>query len=74
MDGGGLAGDDTVRDRGHHGVAARRRRLADTSDLRRPRDHLAWGLPVRAGFEKPITSFTVKDGRVVRVFMAAVAD
>jgi hypothetical protein len=26
------------------------------------------------GYEKPITSFTVKDGRVVRVFVAAVAD
>jgi hypothetical protein len=25
------------------------------------------------GYEKPITSFTVKDGRVVRVFVAAVA-
>jgi hypothetical protein len=26
------------------------------------------------GFEKPVTSFTVEDGRVVRVFVAAVAD
>jgi hypothetical protein len=26
------------------------------------------------GYEKPITSFTVKDGRVVRVSTAAVAD
>jgi hypothetical protein len=26
------------------------------------------------GFEKPVTSFTVKDGRVVRVFVVAVAD
>ncbi|HYX87063.1 MAG TPA: hypothetical protein VE777_19005 [Gaiellales bacterium] len=26
------------------------------------------------GYEKPVTSFTVKDGRVVRVFVAAVAD
>jgi hypothetical protein len=26
------------------------------------------------GYEKPVTSFTVKNGRVVRVFVAAVAD
>jgi hypothetical protein len=26
------------------------------------------------GYEKPVTSFTVRDGRVVRVFMVAVAD
>jgi hypothetical protein len=26
------------------------------------------------GFEKPVTSFTVRNGRVVRAFMAAVAD
>jgi hypothetical protein len=26
------------------------------------------------GYEKPVTSFTVRSGRVVRVFMAAVAD
>jgi len=26
------------------------------------------------GYEKPVTSFTVRDGKVVRVFMAAVAD
>ena len=26
------------------------------------------------GYEKPITSFTVRNGEVVRVFMAAVAD
>ncbi len=26
------------------------------------------------GYEQPVTSFTVRHGRVVRVFMAAVAD
>jgi hypothetical protein len=26
------------------------------------------------GYEKPVTSFTVKNGRVVRVFVVAVAD
>jgi len=26
------------------------------------------------GFEQPVTSFTVRNGRVVQVFMAAAAD